>query len=282
MLTMWAITVDPIVNPDAILYFSVADEFALGNFSNAFTLYKWPFYSGFIAFVQAITGLSTQNSAYLLNSILYIIAVFGFLACVHALGANQRTLVIAAILILLFPSLNKYRAFIIRDAGFIAFYLWMIFHLIQGINKQQFSNFVWASVFIVLATLFRIEAIVPLLILPVYLQYLRSRGNKRIFWMLMTGVVSFGVFIGMSVWLFGEHASRTDSGLTGFFSAAIDHAIRNGKYRTPLYLNKTIRTDSFLRRYGSNHLMGFSDINHYIRAITKAFIRFCLLLLARY
>jgi len=240
LLTIGAITLDPIINNDAVLYLTVAEELSLGNFSDAFTLYKWPFFSGLIAATHSVTGLSTLNSAYFLNIVFHAAAVLGFLACVQALGANKRTLIIAAVVILLFPSMNKYRAFIIRDAGFIAFYLWTVYHLIQGINKKQVSHLIWATLTILFASLFRLEAIVPLFILPTYMQYLRSRGTKRKFWLGVTITNCIVVFLGMCIWLFGEHASKTQSGVWGFLSASIDHAILNLQSRIRIITEKVL------------------------------------------
>jgi len=240
LLTIGAITLDPVINNDAVLYLTVADEIALGNFSDAFALYKWPFFSGLIAIIHSLTGLSTLYSAYFLNILFHTASTLGFLACVHALGANKRTLIIAALIILLFPSMNKYRAFIIRDAGFIAFYLWTIYHLIQGINKNQVSHLIWACLTIVFASLFRLEAIVPLFILPVYMQHLRSRGTKRRLWLGITIISCIVVFLGMCIWLFGEHASRTQSGVWGFLSASIDHAMNNLESRIRIITEKVL------------------------------------------
>jgi len=240
LLTIGAIALDPIINNDGVLYLTVAEELALGNFYNAFTLYKWPFFSGLITITHSLTGLSLLYSAYFLNIVFHTLSVIGFLACVHALGANKRTLVIAAILILLFPSMNKYRAFIIRDAGFLALYLWTIYHLIQGITHQRISHLIWATITILFASLFRIEAIAPLFILPLHMQYLRSRGRKRKAWLVATIISSITVFLGMSIWLFGEHASRIQPGIWGFLSESLDYAVNSLQTRVKIIAHSVL------------------------------------------
>ena len=61
-LTFWAISVDPVVNPDALLYLSAADELKQGNIGNAFELYKWPFYSFVIAHCELQIVLTNNTN----------------------------------------------------------------------------------------------------------------------------------------------------------------------------------------------------------------------------
>ena len=223
LLSIWAVFVDPIINPDALLYLSAAEEFSQGSVHNAFELYKWPFYSFTISIIQSVFGLSSQNAAYTINAIMHAFAMLGFLACVHALGGNKRTLIIAAILILLFPSFNKYRAFIIRDAGFLAFYLWSLYHLFFAIKTERALSYVLAFSLMVIATLFRIEAVALLTIVPAYLLYARSNNkNARCFWLVVTLVGSATLFFGITLWLFGEHTKATQPGLLGLIQGSME------------------------------------------------------------
>ena len=227
LLTLWAIYVDPIVNPDALLYLSAAEEFSQGNIKNGLAIYKWPFYSILISITHSITGLSVQSSAYFLNACMHVLIVLGFLACVHRLGASKRTLLIAALIILLFPSLNKYRAFIIRDAGFIAFYLWSIYFLILAIETKKIHCFLWSFLFIICATLFRIEAIAILAIIPWFLLYIYSDQKYKFFWLCGTIFSSIVIFFGISIWLFGEYSLHINGDIWGFLSASIQFVADN-------------------------------------------------------
>ena len=222
-LTFWAVSVDPIINPDALLYLSAAEEFKQGNINNGLALYKWPFYSFAIAAVQTITGLSAQTSTYLFNATMHALAMLGFLACVHALGGNKKTLVIAAILILLFPSFNKYRSFIIRDAGFIAFYLWSLYHLFLAVKTEQAYRYAISFILIFIATLFRIEAVAFLAIVPLYLLYANSNSKAASrLWLSLTITGSLALFFGISIWLFGEQTQATKPGFLGLFQGSME------------------------------------------------------------
>lgn len=235
-LTLWAITIGPIINPDAILYLSAATEFSSGSFENGVALYKWPFYSVLISLIHSATGLNVQSSAYTINACMHMLATLGFVACVHALGGNKRILIIAALIILLFPSLNKYRAFIIRDAGFIAFYLWSIYYLLLGLKiglkKPNLKYLTLSFLSISLATLFRIEAVATLVIIPCYLLYIYNNNkNWRLFWLCVTVVLGATLLFGISVWLFGEHSLKHHSGLWNFLSASMQYAIDNLSFK---------------------------------------------------
>lgn len=122
-LSAWSVYLDDVVNTDGVLYLRTAPLLADGNWQAAFSLYKWPLYPLLIALVSLIPGLGVEYSAHVLNAALTALGVVIFLSLVRELGADRKTFIAAAIVILLFPGLNRYRAFVIRDAGYIAFYL---------------------------------------------------------------------------------------------------------------------------------------------------------------
>ena len=223
-LTAYSIVVDPIVNPDALIYLSAAEEFKQGNFKDGFALYKWPFYSFVIAGISGISGAELHQSAHFFNAIMHALAMLGFLACVYALGGSKRVVIIAAILILLFPSFNKYRSFIIRDSAFLAFYLWSLYHLFMALKGEQIKHFLSASVLMFMATLFRIEAFAILTITPFFLAYARSqRKATKTLWLLCSAVVSSILFLGISIWLFGiDHNFKNGGGLLSLLQTSTE------------------------------------------------------------
>ncbi len=122
-LSAWSVYLDDVVNSDGVLYLWAAEALKAGDWQEALALYKWPLYSSLISLVSLIPGLGVEYAAHVLNAALTALAVVVFLSLVRELGADRKMLIAAAIVILLFPGLNRYRAFIIRDAGYIAFYL---------------------------------------------------------------------------------------------------------------------------------------------------------------
>ncbi|MDH3671880.1 MAG: hypothetical protein OES46_12055 [Gammaproteobacteria bacterium] len=175
-LSVWSVYLDDVVNTDGVLYLRTAELLAHGQWQDAFALYKWPFYAFLIAVISQITGLGFEYSAHALNAALTALAVAVFLSLVRELGADRKTLIAAAIVVLLFPGLNRYRAFVIRDAGYIAFYLLALLLFIKDLKGPRPAlRLGWvASIFV--ATLFRIEGFVFLVALPLVRQWLLSTG----------------------------------------------------------------------------------------------------------
>lgn len=159
LFSLWAVFRLDLVNNDAIVYLRTAEAYTQGGFNAALQTYGWPFYSIFIAWIQQISSLSYQQSAFLLNSAFFIVICSAFIKLVQLLGANTRVQWWSALLILVYPQLNNYRDFIIRDIGYWAFYLLAIVALASYIQQRKNRHlFLW-TLYITMATLFRVEGI---------------------------------------------------------------------------------------------------------------------------
>jgi hypothetical protein len=171
LLTIVAIATDDIINLDGVLYINMADAFLERGLSGAASIYNWPFYSISAAGISNLTGLSTLSSYYFLNTILFVCVTDSFLLLSSKQLRTDKSLSVAAIIILCLFSLNEYRDFIIRDIGYWAFTLYGLYHFIIYFEKLKFcSLFFWQCSFII-ATMFRIEGIILLFILPLFLLY---------------------------------------------------------------------------------------------------------------
>jgi len=170
LLSLWCISADPIVNNDAVTYLSIAQQFVGGHWAQAFEYYSWPFYSVFIAALAKLLFVDVETAAYILNTLFATSLTLAFVCVVGQLsGNNRRIIFIAAIIILLFPSINKYRSFIIRDFGYLSCYLWslyFIFRFCTTLNKRHLIG--WLA-FAAASCLFRFEGIVFVLIAPYFL-----------------------------------------------------------------------------------------------------------------
>lgn len=172
LLTFLAVTQEYMPNDDGVLYLLSAEQFAAGEWEKAFQLYNWPFYAILIAGVHLLSGLGVEASAYALNGLLQAILVFAFLGVVSRLGGDQRVVLIAAVLILIFPSLNEYRSNIIRGHGYWAFAMVSLLFMLKY-TQQYESRYVlgWVAA-LAIAALFRIEGLVLLALAPlVFLLY---------------------------------------------------------------------------------------------------------------
>jgi len=170
VLSAWCFYFDPVINNDGVTYLSLAQLILDGNWSGAFDYYSWPFYPMFIALTAKLSFLSLETSAYLLNLALVTSLTLAFVCIVAELSNNnKRIILIAALVILFFPSISKYRSFIIRDFGYLSCYLWslyFVFCFIRTLNKKHLIG--WLT-FAALSCLFRFEGITLLLIAPYFL-----------------------------------------------------------------------------------------------------------------
>lgn len=222
LFSAWSIYIDPVINNDGYLYILIADTIQDGNYSNAFSIYRWPFYSFMIAGLSNIMGLSTEATAYLLNIILVIIIILSFISTVRLLGGDQRIIIIAVIVILLFPGINRYRSFITRDFGYLAFYMLSLFVFYKHLIKPQWYLPVLWSVLLVIAALFRIEAIAILISLPFISWFVFADSKeKRIKISAMFGLVLLGAFLLFAWWFAGSRLNNAEyPGAGGIYDLA--------------------------------------------------------------
>lgn len=186
-----AIIQGSIVNEDAIVYFRAAEAFFLGDWHTAHSIYAWPFYSLLMYLGHGVTGLSLEHVAYVLSSIFYVVILLSFSAIVKVLGFEKKLVWLTIPIILLFPALNDYRGYIVRDAGFYAFYVmslyWMLVYLKQDKKRALFG---WL-LSLVIATLFRIEGAVYIASVPIVLLFCRNNWKQRLQDIVILGVPLF-------------------------------------------------------------------------------------------
>ena len=164
ILSAWAVSLDDVINNDGILYLQIAELLDRGEWQVAFQLYKWPFYPLLISLVANVPGLGYEHAAHLLNAALTALTVVCFISLVRELGGDQGTVLAAAIVIVLYPGINEYRSFIIKDTGYIAFYLLSLLYFFRSLRSPGWGQVVtWISSILV-ATLFRIEGFESILL----------------------------------------------------------------------------------------------------------------------
>ena len=158
------------INPDTVLYFESARLIALGDFKEAVTVFNWPLYSLSMAGVHKLTNLTIHHSAQVLSVVLFAITTVSNQKIFELGGGNKKTMLAGALI--LFSSLyivGDVLEMLMRDQGFWACFLSSLVFFIRFKNNNQYRDaFLW-QIFAILATLFRIEAIMYLLFLPVLL-----------------------------------------------------------------------------------------------------------------
>ena len=170
LLSAWCIYFDPVINNDGVTYLAMAQYMAEGDWQSAYDYYSWPYYALFIALTSKLFFVDIENAAYLLNTLFLISLTLAFVSLVSELSGNNRRIVfIAALVILLFPSINKYRSFIIRDFGYLSCYLWSLYFIFRFCSTLNKNHLIGWLLFAALSCLFRFEGIVFLLIAPYFL-----------------------------------------------------------------------------------------------------------------
>jgi len=171
LLSAYALLSDDIINSDGILYIQMAEAFIQGGLAAMANLYDWPFFALLVGLISQLTGLHPETSAGILNTLLFVIFTDALLLIAKQLVPNLRQLTIAMLLILLFYSINDYRDFIIRDIGYWAFISLALLHFLQFLKESRWHQAILWQVFGLVALLFRIEATVILLAMPLFLLF---------------------------------------------------------------------------------------------------------------
>jgi len=155
------------INPDSVLYFESARLFAGGQWREAIQVWNWPLYPVLIAAVHKATGLGIHISAQVLNVLFFGITAFSFTQIIRLAGGRQLTMAAGALI--LFSSqyiVGDVLEMLMRDEGFWAFYLSGLVFFIRFYQQLRFRDAVLWQLCAITATLFRIEAITYLVLLP--------------------------------------------------------------------------------------------------------------------
>jgi len=196
-LSLWCYAWDKVINVDGILYVNAANKFSHGDWQGAMSIFNWPFYSWLISLVSRL-GLDPEIAAHCLNAFCLVTVVVAFISIVKCLGGSREVVFAAALLVLLYPLLNEYRSYVIRDHGFLAGYL---LALLSFLKYCETKSWLWAAAWgtaMTLATLFRIEGVFFLCLVP-FVLFLAHDGNlrRRVAWFLKAHIVS--IPIGLAV-----------------------------------------------------------------------------------
>ncbi len=205
LLSAWIAYRETIINPDAICYLQSAAIVGAGGLRKAMNLCvqaQWPFYSVLIYFLSAFTQLPLLVSAYSLDAVFTAMTVVVFLALVCQLGGSRRVVWLAALVILLAHQFNSIRQYIIRDHGFLAFYLLSLLLLLRYVASLRWYYALGWSASLLVATLFRIEGAVFLVVLPFLSWFLPSLTYwQRLKGFLQLNAISLGAGIAVFGWL---------------------------------------------------------------------------------
>ncbi len=198
------------INPDSVLYLEAAKFFSNGEWKAGFEVFPWPFYSLCIMLVNKITQLGVHVSAQILNVIFFSIASFSFIKIIQLSGGKQKQIIAGALIWLSAQyMIGGVLEMLMRDEGFWAFYLLSIMFFIRYYQQQQFKDALLWQLCIIVATLFRIEAILYLMFLPLILLFQTGFHAKQK-WkhVLMANAINLGIaIILIAAFIFNDNLS---------------------------------------------------------------------------
>ncbi len=220
-LSLWAALKTSVINPDGICYLqsAAAMKHGLMYATHLCDQAKWPLYSMLIFAVTQFTHATPLIAAYTLNAIFSLITVLAFIKIVDALTTKKRIVWLALGVILLASEFNTLRSDIVRDHGFWAFYLLSLFFFLKifhshatchyregGNDTLRGNDIVYALMWgltIIIASLFSIEGIMLLLLLPfVSLIDMRQTFSARIKRFLQLNIITIVGIVVLLCWSF--------------------------------------------------------------------------------
>ena len=167
------------INPDTVLYFEQARLITLGDWRGAIKVFNWPLYGACIATVHKISGLGIHQSAQVLNVMFFGMATASFLTIIQLAGGGTRVMLAGTLLLFGGQYLvGDVLEMLMRDEGFWAFYLASLVFFIRYMQHNKLSDALLWQACIIIATLFRIEAICYLIGLPLSLLFMHEISWK--------------------------------------------------------------------------------------------------------
>ena len=110
-------------------------------------------------------------------------------------------MLIALIVVVLFPSITKYRALIIRDFGYLALYLWSLYFLLLFCKQPKKQYLIGWIILAATSCLFRFEGIAFLIVAPYFLVlFIGQDLQHRRAILLGSAVGLFAAAVGLLSW----------------------------------------------------------------------------------
>jgi hypothetical protein len=204
VLSWWGAWAQFIPGTDAALYLRSAEQLADGRWTAAVATYDWPTYSALIAAVMKLTGLEAFLAAQIVNAAFAVVTTIAFIGLASRLANGDRLVVLcAAIVILLQPHLLELRPSIVRDNGYVAFFVLTLYLVARDVASPSRLTKLAIGAAIVAAGLFRIEGfLLAALVLIYYLA--RQSGNWKRPWAVLV-IIAAGLILlpGLLLWTSG-------------------------------------------------------------------------------
>lgn len=192
-------------NDDSYKYIRTAEIFLDQGVSAAFQHYSWASYAVVVGLTSKL-GIDLFTAAHLINTLLFAVLTFAFVSIVREINPERAVLIFATIVILVYPQLNEYRRYIIRDIGFWAFALLALWQLLVYSKSGLMRHASGFCASMLLATALRPEALIYLVITPFSLFFVSTTERSTYapyFYRLIALVAGIGVIAVVALALLG-------------------------------------------------------------------------------
>lgn len=157
-------------NDDAYKYIRTAEIFLDQGFAAAFQYYSWASYAILIGLTSKL-GIELFTAAHLINALFFAVLTYAFISIVREINPTPDVIAFAAIVILVYPQLNEYRGYVIRDIGFLALTLLALWQLLLYSRSGLMQYAAGFCGGMLMAMTLRPEALVYLLVTPLSLLF---------------------------------------------------------------------------------------------------------------
>lgn len=201
LLSLWAVYMDPVINADGIGDVRATQYFLDAGWRAALEAGEQPVYAMLAAVLSRVTGMSAAHGLYALTAGFFALLVVGFVVLASILGGSRRAGLLAALLVLLLPALNGLRPLVSADPGYWAFYVWSLAYFIHyAASRERRSLAGWALATLA-ASLFAVEALVFLLVVPLWLLVHGAAGGRGRLLRLLVLAAGSAVLLGCALWV---------------------------------------------------------------------------------
>ena len=231
LVAIWSVVIqDGYINRDGLLYLKQAYLIAEDNWKEGLALYPWPFFSILIASLHKITGLHLLVAAHALDLALFGIAAWFYLKTLKFIYKQKHIIFYGGIILLSFiPIMDDYVGMMLRDHGLWAGCMMGTYFYFVYLKENTFNNNLLWQLSFSFAGLFRPEAFVFLVLIPILHLFLFS--NQQFKWLNIQKLVQhYLVVLGYTLYLLinkvflssGELVSDQGSRLGEFIPRLLD------------------------------------------------------------
>lgn len=201
LLSLWALNLNPVINSGGVDDVRAARYFLDAQWRAAIDTGGQPVYAILAAALNRVTGMSAAHALYALTAGFLALLAVGFVALASVLRTGPRTALLAALLVLLLPALNGVRSAILSDSGYWVFYTWSLAYFMHyAATRDRHSLVGWALAGLV-ASLFAIQALAYLLVVPVWMLTHAGTGGRGRLLKAVGVVVAGAVLLGCVLWV---------------------------------------------------------------------------------